>query len=402
MADFTTAPRPSKRIPFMSEGAYLAPADLLSGEVRVTTDARGKTQSRVVWRGYAMAAARLTLTGEAWTEDDRTECAGYIAAAVMGQPSRTGSPREVLAFIAWVERFPTLARQYADAIPAERASMTHLRSHALNWMRMERRARARLEMAANHAAAREGFTPSPADVDADAITLDLWTVQRATPRHAPAMGQPHGSPREVLAYIARAERIRDHATAWPLAWGAYLRTDSRPAIRLGGVRQTASDLLAALALPRMGRAYPAALAAACSAAGMSGDEMAAAMGAPRKTAEKRARRAMDSAIPSAQTHGYLAHADIMGVTAEPETGKHHAAKREPAERTSVQGDEHCTCRATDDAPASPLQCPAHPVTSRRTRTRRPWDGKRSAEWTRSLHPQTRARMAAAAKLARAR
>lgn len=426
---FTVAPRPSDRTPFLSDGAYLDPADLLAGEVRVTTDARGKTESRVIWRGYAMAAARLVLTGEAWSEDDRTECAGYIAAAVMGQPvHRHGTAREVLAYIARVERAPLMARQYMDAIPAERASMTHLRHHAMDWLKAERRARTRLEMAATAAAERASFTADlSGEMDGREITLDLWTVRPATPAHATPMGQPHGAPSDVLEYIRRVERVRDHATAWPVHWGPMLRTDSRPAVALAGPRATAMDLLAALGLPRLGRAYPAALAAACSAAGMSGEEMAAAIGADRKTAEKRARRAMDDHVPSrtllssdrprytrttdgrevvsGESPALMAHLDIIGVTAELETGKAHAAPREDSTRTD-DGAPDCRCRTGEDGERdsrTPLECPAHPLTSRSLPgRRRHWDGVKSADWTRSMHPQTRARMAAAAKLARGR
>jgi len=368
--------------------AYLLPSDMLRAEVR-PSDVDGK--SVTVWRGTAMAAARLSLRGAQWSEDDRVECAGAVVAHLAGtlHAERHGRPLDVLRWIDHAERFPLTARRREDAIPARDASMSRLMGLAANWRRGEERRRDRDQRAEDARRLSESFTPLGGDQEEDGATVERngWTVRHAEPLHAEPMAKPsNGRPSEVLAYVARMEAIRDR-------------------IALGGPRQRAASMLRALGLPAMGASYVGAYAAAVSSGGVSGDELAAALGASRKTAEKRARRALDS-IPSAACLPYLDHADMLGVTAE---------EYRPAHGLSVEGDwrEHdredaCTCRPGKDpangraVDAAPLECPQHAIRRLTIRKRAQWNGRKSAAWTDGLPEATRKRLAAAAAISRGR
>lgn len=190
------------------------------------------------------AAARLEL-GEAFSDDDREDCAAYVA--------------EHLA-----HAIPGGFK--AETFPADWASMMRLRRHAGHWRRDYIRRADRTEDI--DAAAEAGFSPRAIEAD----PVEVLTVDQA------------------------------HARA--------------------------RDLLAALGLPRMGKAYPLAYVAArfSSAVALADDDEAMALIASElgydptagngrgggDTFRKAISRAR-AAVPSAARFPMAAHLDILGV-----------------------------------------------------------------------------------------
>lgn len=371
---------------------YLRVVDLFSATVRDSPD---KTGTITVYSGYAMGAARLNLRGQAWSEDDRVECAGWITAQVTGaaMAPRTGTPREVLRYIDRCERFPLLARQYEDAIPASYATMSRLSGMAANWRRSEERRRTRNDRAERERAVLDGFTATAQAEQAEtheptsarALKIARTRVQRA-------LDAVHAAPTRaarVIAYVDAVETLQRVQLAESDA--AHIQ---------------ARAILKSLGLPSLGRAYLAAYLA-CAMAGTDGlptaelapilAEIARGQGCDVVTLRKRLSRARN-AIPSADTHTYLAHADLLGVTAETEVVAHGLKFSEGDWRTADIDRDACTCRATEDRDARPMACPQHPITLKRKPggKRKRHDGTRVAGWTEGIAGSTRARLAAAA------
>jgi hypothetical protein len=185
----------------------------------------------------------------------------------------------------------------------------------------------------------------------------------------------------------------------------------------------ARALLASLGLPRLGRAYIAAYVASAMP-GVTGNdlsveerteivhEIARTLGLSSPDVLRVYVSRSRKAIPSAETHDYIAHADVMGVTAETETGKAHAAKTEHEPRTRIASAEvegetvECTCYAgKDDAgvarAADPLGCEVHALTAHYTDLRAT-PSTRVASWTETLRESTRDRLEAASDIRDAR
>lgn len=372
---------------------YLPITELFSAEVREVKDG-----TVTVYSGLSMAAARLSLRGKGWTESDRADCASDITAMVLDRRTApTGTPREVLRYIDWCESHPLTARRYSleagpeSAIRRADVTMTRLMGMAANWRRGVERRRA-TETRAHTAAS---FTPT--------VQGEQTGDYEPTETAARTAGARRVKSNIDMARIAAMPRRADRVSAWIDAVMA-MNTREVQTAEVDRAHVTARRCLASLGLPSMGKAYAAAHAAALSADGLTGDDMAAAMNAPRKTAEKRVMRAR-FAIPSAAhpRMDYMAHADIMGVTAETETVQHGVKVSDGDWRESDRTAE-CTCRATETAAAAPLECEVHPLTMREYRepTAAAWTGDTAADWTRTLPASTRARLHTAAKLTRDR
>jgi hypothetical protein len=164
---------------------------------------------------------------------------------------------------------------------------------------------------------------------------------------------------------------------------AFQAGQDRPEVTPAGAHRVAREMLASLALPRLGRAYPLAYSAARSAAGVDRETVAAELGYSSADVMRVYLSRARKAVPSAATHAELEHADLLGITAERETAKHGAAPLEAGERYAP------------DAPA-PVKVRAIPG------GRKVWNGETAAAWTRDLPPSTRARLRTAAMLNRER
>lgn len=395
-ARFTTNPDPRRSA--WTDDAYADVSELYNATLR--DDPNGKDGTITVYSGYAMAAARLSLRGAAWSEDDRVECAGMIAAEVTGaaKAPRTGTPQEISAYIEWCWAHPALARRHADCIPRAMLSMTRLTGMAANWRRAEESRRDRDQRAMRERAVTTGFT-------ATAETFQDTTFEPTEDRALRiARDRVQRALRHVQNAPTRAERVSRYIDAVSELHPVQRAEAHAPHVQ-------ARAVLGALGLPRLGRAYTAAYVAAVAPSTAAGnDERADIMRAAAtelrassvdvlRVQVNRARKA----IPSAETHGYLAHADVLGVTYVEETVQHGLKVSDRDARTSDIDRDVCACRATDERDATPLECPQHPVTTRRLKsTRKVWNGKRTADWTGTLPASTRARLHRAATIRRDR
>lgn len=383
-------------------GAFMSGAELFTAKLADYGDGTVTAHT-----GYAMAAARLSLRGANWSEDDRAECAGWIAAEVTGaaKAARTGTPAEVLRWIDRCERFPILMRRYEDSnsgVPRSYATMTRLTGMAANWRRSELRRRDRDERAQRERAVVEGFT---ATVESDQEGVDPVEVA------ALKIGRERATVvrRSALGDASRGVRV----TRWI---DAVLDADTQTVQRAVSDHhhRSAREALGALGLPRMGKAYVAAYLASAipSQSSATNDERhaatveaTAALGFTGKapSAIRMAAKRSRIAIPSAETHTYLDHAEVCGVTLLPDVVAHGLKVSDVDPRTHDRGDD-CRCSATDEHPATPLDCAQHPITVRRKigGKRQAWNGKRTAAWTDQLPASTRARLEASAKYREAR
>lgn len=310
------------------------------------------------------AAASLAMRGERYSAEDRLDCASKL-----------------------------LERMWADArtphgLDRAACTMTRLSGMAANY----RRGLDRLREVEARAAAVDAFRPAIAPDVLDTTTeADAWTVRAATPRHAEPM-KPTGRPADVLRYLDRVERIRDHATAWPAYWTNYLRDASPVTVELGGVHRRAQDMLAAIGLPRLGKLYPVAYVAARTASGVDVATAAAEVGMKPDAMRQYTGRALKRVTFPPLPADALTAADALGVTAERDGAPETAA---PLEEGHAPACAECK--------ADPMRCTAHPLkVTRLSGGRRLWDGKTAADWTGDLHPTTRRRLHTAATLNRAR
>lgn len=179
-----------------------------------------------------------------------------------------------------------------------------------------------------------------------------------------------------------AQDCADRAAAAFSPGLAHLQEQERAETGPDAAHGRARDMLSALGLPRLGRAYPVAYTAARSAQGVELETVAAEMGARDADALRlKAWRAV-KAIPSLQTHTRTAHADLLGLTAERE-GATHAAPLEAPERYALE----------TAAPVKVRRLPGG---------RRVWDGKTRASWTEHLTETQRTRLRTAALITRER
>src|SRR4051794_11742096 len=76
-------------------------------------------------RSRCAAAAKLAMRGTNYSPDDRADCAAKIAADALGngRAGLRGTPRDVLRFLSWADRYPaTVAAMVAEDIAAIPAS----------------------------------------------------------------------------------------------------------------------------------------------------------------------------------------------------------------------------------------------------------------------------------------
>lgn len=377
----------------MVTGDYYTPDEIYAAELRDSSDGTGTV---TVYSGRAMAAARLSLRGKAWSEDDRVECAGAIAAHVMAsryerRATMTGTPQEVSRYIEWVWAHPLLARRSEIAIPYADATMTRLMGLASNWRRGEERRRATEHRAHSERVTLTGMVTAQTSQDE---TYDAIEHRAANVHRDRAASALRSELKSIRALPNRAARVSAYVDVVMAA------TDAVQAADTDVHHVKARDLLASLGLPRMGRAYVAAYTASAMPGaenrGVSNEERAATAHDVAETlghnpvSLRKALQRSRLAIPSAETHDYMAHADIMGVTAETDA-PHHGATAQVSDWREHDRDDACTCK---DAP---LDCPTHPTSTEIDE----WylmPSTRLAAWTDSLPASTRDRLAEASKL----
>lgn len=381
-------------------GDYYAPSDIYAAELR--NDATDGTVT--IYSGRAMGAARLSLRGKSWSEDDRVECAGHLAAYLTAERSNlTGTPRDVLAYIDWCEAHPLTARMRETAIPARAATMTRLMGLAANWRRAEERRRA-TEHRAHHE--RVTLTGLVTVQGAQAETVDTRSAERMTldiMRRSVVHAQ-----HAIRRLPSRAERVSAYIDT------AMSACENVQDAELDRHHVKARDLLGGLGLPRLGRAYVAAYCASAMPGaenrGVSNDERAETAAEIARTlgydpATSTLRSALNRSrkfIPSAETHDYIAHADILGVTEETYTGKPHASKTEHADRTHIRSAEVAGVTVECACETAPLACPVHPLTKREIHEGLIAPSTRVARWTETLSDSTRDRLSTASDIRDAR
>lgn len=385
----TTKTAKPDRVP----GGFYSPEDIFGAEVRDSTDG-----TITVYTGRAMAAARLSLRGKAWSEDDRVECAGHVAAHVTRATygaTMTGTPNEVSRYIEWVWAHPLLAKRNELAIHESEATMSKLMGLAANWRRSELRRRATEDRAYSADMALTGAT--------------MYTEQDETyePTEARALRLGRERAQTMLAGIADLPTRAARVSAYIEAVETLADVNRVQVAESNAHHCKARDVLRSLGLPSMGKAYVAAYVASAmptASANLTNDEradhareIATALGYdPTTSAMRQALHRSRKAIPSAETHGYLAHADVLGVTEETDRVQHGVNVSDGDWRTDDRTDA-CTCTGET---ATPLACTVHPITPKRLQgaRRKAYDGTRSADWTQGLPGGTRDRLAMAAKL----
>lgn len=299
------------------------------------------------------AAARTALKGDRWGYAVQLDCAadvlGNVLAETLTNPRR-GLPADVLAWIAFVERCPTSARRYAEGVDRSVMAMGRLVGMAANW--------------------RRGY---------------LREVAR-------------------LKEVGAANVRLTEGSAGPMA--------ERDAASPDAARTTAVEMLSALGLPRVGKLYPVAYAAAREADGLSGEEIATELGVKPATLRKQLSRAAYTARDSL-THGRAPQCDVevigrTGATTIMPIGggqrmpspavysarEHAEVLRVDEYRPAGKRGQILAWQTGDDANAwRTAQTDAPVVTRRTTPTREPWNGVTCAWWAEGLPATTAARLA---------
>jgi hypothetical protein len=284
------------------------------------------------------AAAKLAMQSSEYSHDDRLDCSAAIIGRLMADaqdhmnrvPAKHGAARDVLAYM---RRAELRAPSYGETIPSSLASFSRMSGMAANFRRSLDRRRAAEDRAMAASAASADFTPRMAE---DATT-DLAT-QRPEAAHA-----------------------------------------------------AAREALAALGLPRLGRAYPLAYAAVraiperTALAELGIGSHAASDGATRVAVSSALSRAR-KAVPSAQRWDMAEHLravgllDTEGCAMKPTRSRNTSANLDTRERTSQR----------------------HMDAALEQRHTAPDPRSEPADWTRDLAPATDARLARAVELRRMR
>lgn len=400
--------RPASTVDRRSAG-YVPVSELHA--VTYGTDRNGSTV--VVTTGRAMAAVKLAMGSDSYTDAEREDTAAELTArtvtdaAAMRRRCHCGGPAQWRHTVtddygtavevttctlhrATVAR-PVLHRE--DAIPADLCSVTRLYHLACTLRRSIDRDRARdAADAARRAETADLEAHSPVAPDWDAHTphgarrtaLEMLsnagvigdTGRRIPgPRNAPPMGRPHGTPREVLAFI-------DAAMAGRLLKPLPLRP---------------ARVEPKIPAPLWTLAYTVARSAT---GGLESREIAAELDLTFSAYRQHLSRAATllAKTPGAQRDWAEALAILPGGI-----GKSHATPL--PESMGVRSAPGHTFPNTD---AERRTVPATPLTETRTRaTRKAWHtvpvGRRqTADWAVGLPPRSASRLAAAATVSRKR
>ena len=241
------------------------------------------------------AAAVMAFKGKAYGPEDVADAAAHIVAAVTGaaHAERRGRPADVLAWMDYAERYPTLARRYADGVPHESATMTRLYGLASNLRRTLDRDRVR-----------------------DAA--DIAERDRRGGFHAGTPGAAPPSPAPLDAASAH---------------------------------ETARDLLGGLGLARLGKLYPVAYAAARDGHGSTAEEIAAELAMTPGNLRVHLNRSAKK-VPSAQLFSPAAHAEALSVDIYWTPSGKSGAEALPAEDRYRAGDR--TPNTATTVPAAPV------------------------------------------------
>jgi hypothetical protein len=233
------------------------------------------------FRSRCAAAAKLAMRGQNYDAEDRADCAAKIAAETFGngRAGLRGTPRDVLRYLDWTERYPAtvaaLAAEDVAAIPASAATFSRLYGVAMNYRRALDRQRVRDAADAAERARNDSFTPH-------------------VPSEDPALrGTPWGARRtavEMLRDLGALGAVVEPGPLWTAAYSA-----ARSAAGLES-REIAAELDIGYDTLRAHLSRAAGKLPSCSALGIP--EHAEALSIPEPVARKASATRNHAATPS--------------------------------------------------------------------------------------------------------